>query len=65
MRNIFLLYIPPTNHEAIVHYEDTIRRKVMPDRVYRYVDQNTRRELESIFAGRSIAVWDSSDERCV
>lgn len=59
MRNIFLLYIPPANHEAVVHYEDTIRRKVMPDRIYRFVDQNTRRNLEDIFGGRPIAVWGS------
>ena len=34
MRNIFLLYIPPTNHEAVVHYEETIRRKVLPDSLF-------------------------------
>lgn len=63
MRNIFLLYIPPTNHEAVVHYEDTIRRKVTPDRIYRFVDQNTRRKLEDIFGGRPIAVWGSRDSQ--
>lgn len=61
MRNIFLLYIPQANHEAMVHYEDTIRRKVSPERIYRYVDQNLRRQLDSIFGGRPIAVWGSRD----
>lgn len=61
MKNIFLLYIPPANHEAMVHYEDTIRRKVSPERIYRYVDQNLRRQLDSIFGGRHIAVWGSRD----
>lgn len=61
MRNIFLLYIPPSNHEAVVHYEDTIRRKVLPDRIYRHVDQNTRRQLEAVFGNRPIAVWGSRD----
>lgn len=63
MRNIFLLYIPPTNHEAVVHYEDTIRRKVAPDRVYRHVDQNLRQQLDNIFHGRPIAVWGSRDSQ--
>jgi hypothetical protein len=30
MRNIFILYMPPANMEAMVHYEDTIRKKVNP-----------------------------------
>src|ERR1035437_6061365 len=61
MKNIFLLYIPPSNHEAMVHYEDTIRKKVTPDRIYRFVDQNLRRQLDSVFDGRQIAVWGSRD----
>jgi hypothetical protein len=63
MRNIFLLYIPSKNHEAVVHYEDTMRRKVLPDRIYRYVDQSTRRQLETIFGDHPIAVWGSRDSQ--
>lgn len=63
MRNIFLLYIPPSNHEAVVHYEDTIRAKVSPERIYRYVNQNLHTQLESIFGGRPIAVWGSRDSQ--
>lgn len=61
MKNIFLLYIPPGNHEAMVHYQDTIVGKVAPERIYRYVDQNLRRRLDSVFSGKPIAVWGSRD----
>jgi hypothetical protein len=40
VKNIFLVYIPPSNAEAMVHYEETIRKKVLPERVYRYVDDS-------------------------
>ena len=33
MRNIFILYMPLGNREAMVHYEDTIRKKVAPERI--------------------------------
>jgi hypothetical protein len=61
MKNIFLLYIPPSNHEAVVHYEDTIRAKVRPERIYRHVGVELRRQLETVFAGHAIAVWGSRD----
>jgi|HubBroStandDraft_5_1064220.scaffolds.fasta_scaffold24665_2 hypothetical protein len=63
VRNIFLLYIPPSNHEAVVHYEDTIRAKVTPDRIYKYVDRNLRQRLEGVFGSRPIAVWGSRDSQ--
>lgn len=53
--------MPPSNHEAMVHYEDTIRRKISPDRIHRYVDQNLRRRLDSVFGDKPIAVWGSRD----
>jgi len=61
MRNIFILYMPPGNREAMVHYEDTIRQKVSPDRIYAHVDTATRKRLESVFGLRNIAVWGSRD----
>lgn len=61
MRNIFLLYIPPGNAEAIVHYEETIRQKVVPERIYRYVSPELRQRLEGLFRGRPIAVWGSRE----
>jgi hypothetical protein len=61
MRNIFMLYIPPGNAEAMVHYEDTIRRKVDPQRIYGFVSRETTAKLKSIFEGQKIAVWGSRD----
>ena len=61
MRNIFIVYMPVGNHEAMVHYEDTIRNKVSPDRIYAHVDSAVRRRLEAIFQGKPIAVWGSRD----
>lgn len=61
MKNIFLVYIPPGNAEAMVHYEDTIRRKVEPERIYRHIPGALKERLNKIFAGRPIAVWGSND----
>src|SRR5947208_3468446 len=52
VRNIFLVYIPPGNPEAMVHYEETIRQKVPSDRIYRYIDSVLRSRLVKIFSGR-------------
>lgn len=59
MKNVFILYIPPGNYEAMVHYEDTIKNKVSPDRIYKYVDSNLRDRLQKIFGNSLIAVWGS------
>jgi len=61
MRNIFILYIPTGNYEAQVHYEDTIKNKVEPSRIYRYVDFNLQSKLKKNFSNRYIAVWGSRD----
>lgn len=61
MRNIFLLYMPPGNAEAMIHYEETILRPVEPSRIYRYVGSNLRRQLDRVFGSRPIAVWGSRD----
>lgn len=60
MKNIFLVYIPPGNAEAMVHYEDTIRRKITPERIYRFTHGALKDRLNHIFAGRPIAVWGSN-----
>ena len=59
MRNIFILYMPPGNAEAMVHFADTIHNKVSPDRIHRYVDTAVRRKIETIFGSRPVAVWGS------
>lgn len=61
MKNIFLVYVPPGNAEAMVHYEDTIRHKVAPERIYRHVPGALKERLAHIFDGRPIAVWGSND----
>ena len=40
MRNIFLLYMPPNNIEAMTHYRDTIQQKVSFDRISRFVSRD-------------------------
>lgn len=59
MKNIFILYIPKGNFEALVHYEDTIKKKVTPDRIFQHVDSNLKHKLSNIFGNKSIAVWGS------
>lgn len=61
MRNIFILYMPLGNMEAMIHYEDTIRKRVSAGRIYDHVDSTLRRRLETIFQGKAIAVWGSRD----
>ena len=55
MTNISILFIPPGNYEARVHYEETIKERVMPDRIFRYVDADLQHTLTSIFGSKSIA----------
>jgi hypothetical protein len=59
MKNIFILYIPPSNYEAVVHYEETIVNKVPQERIFKYVDNNLKNFLGKIFFDKKIAVWGS------
>jgi hypothetical protein len=61
MRGVFVLYMPPTNHEAMVHYEDTIRNKVERSRIHPYLPERLSAELRNTFGNRKIAVWGSRD----
>jgi hypothetical protein len=61
MRNIFILYMPTANTEAMVHYEDTIRKKVAPGRILPLVSSSVSRKLAQFFGQRPIAVWGSRD----
>jgi hypothetical protein len=63
MKNIFILYMPPANAEAMVHYEDTIRRKVDPARIQALVSPSVSRKLNQVFGPRPIAVWGSRDSK--
>ena len=61
MRNIFLLYMPPDNAEAMVHYQDTIRNKVAFERIAPHLAPTLGRKLQQVFGPRPIAVWGSRD----
>jgi hypothetical protein len=61
MRNIFILYMPTANTEAMVHYEDTIRKKIAPTRILPLVSSSVSRKLAQVFGQRPIAVWGSRD----
>src|SRR5437763_15807901 len=61
MRNIFLLYMPPRNAEAMVHYQDTIRNKVTFARVAPHVGPSLGRKLQNVFGARPMALWGSRD----
>jgi hypothetical protein len=59
MRNVFLLYMPPGNAQAMVHYEDTIKKKVTLQRLSGFIGQDLRTRLISVFGSHPIAVWGS------
>jgi hypothetical protein len=59
MRNVFLLYMPPGNTEAMVHYQDTIKNRVPFRRIAGFVSQDLRARLTSVFGPAPMAVWGS------
>jgi hypothetical protein len=61
MRNIFLLYMPIGNVEAMTHYRDTIQQRVEFDRIAKYVSRDVAARLRRVFGNRPIAVWGSRD----
>jgi hypothetical protein len=61
MRNIFLVYMPPNNIEAMAHYRDTIQEKVSFERVASFLTRDDAARLKTVFGPRPIAVWGSRD----
>lgn len=59
MRNVFLLYMPPGNPQAMVHYQDTIKNKVELRRIVGLVSPNLRAKLTSVFGKAPVTVWGS------
>ena len=59
MPNVFLLYMPPGNREAMVHYEDTIVQKVTLERIAKFVSHDLRARLQEVFGPHRIAAWGS------
>lgn len=59
MRNVFLLYMPPSNAEAMVHYQDTIVNRVPLERMSPFLPGALTAKLRGTFQTRPIAVWGS------
>ena len=59
MHNAFLLYMPPGNAQAMVHYQDTIKNKVSLHRLSQFISPQLRAKLISVFGANAIAVWGS------
>lgn len=59
MGNAFLLYMPPGNAEAMVHYQDTVKNRVSLSRISRFVSGNLNASLIKTFGQSPIAVWGS------
>ena len=55
--------MPPKNPEAIIHYEDTIQKRVSLDRIKPHVSSTLATKLESIFGTDLIAVWGSNNSK--
>jgi hypothetical protein len=53
--------MPPTNLEAMAHYEDTIKRRVTLDRLRPFLKREDVHRLADLFAARRIPVWGSRD----
>ena len=61
MKNIFILYMAPGNIEQMIHYEDTIKKKVTQDRILKYLDRDMQARVKRVFGNKLIAVWGSRD----
>lgn len=62
-KNIFILYMPPTNPEAMRHFLDTVERGVAPAEVARFLPEPTVARLEHVFGRRPLTIWGSRDTR--
>ncbi|MDX2192171.1 MAG: hypothetical protein NW201_02375 [Gemmatimonadales bacterium] len=56
---MFLLYMPPGNPEAMVHYQDTIKNRVPLERLSRFLPSSLAARLRGTFGVSPIAVWGS------
>ena len=59
MRNVFLVYMPLRNAEAMAHYEGTIQKKVPLERISRFISSELRNRLRDVFGSHDVAVWGS------
>ncbi|MDA1316415.1 MAG: hypothetical protein O3B87_00145 [bacterium] len=61
MRNIFILYMPVNNYEAMVHYTDTIVNKVDQERIFNFLEKSEVKILKDIFGNKKLTIWGSRD----
>ncbi len=54
-----MLYMPPGNVEAMVHYEDTIKQRVPLSRIEPFIHPDFRNRLVAFFGDHPIPVWGS------
>jgi hypothetical protein len=60
MSKAYLLYMPPGNAQAMMHYQDTIKQKVTLNRISPHASPNLRAKLIAVFGNSPIAVWGSA-----
>jgi hypothetical protein len=53
--------MPPGNREAMVHYQDTIKNKVLLRRISSFISRDLHAKLMSVFPSGQVAVWGSQD----
>lgn len=61
MRNIFLVYMPPNNVEAMTHYRETIQQQVPLEKIIGYLTSEQAVRLKKVFGSRPAAVRGSRD----
>ena len=59
MGNVFLLYMPPGNRQAMVHCQDTIVNRVALARVTPLIPSKLQDRLIRVFGESPIAIWGS------
>src|SRR5260370_21121592 len=55
VRSISLLYMPPGDMEAMVHYQNTIRNRVGSERIATHIPPSLARKLQQVFGSHPIA----------
>lgn len=61
MGNVFLVYMPPRNSAAMLHFRETIERPVEQTRLQRFLKQPERARIRELFGEKPVAVWGSQD----
>lgn len=60
-KNIFILYMPPSNREAMRHFEDTVDEGVPLAGIAEFLPSDMVARLDHVFARRLLTIWGSRD----